>query len=74
MHIFEGERFSFLHSLQVVVETFTTTGFGLDVPWTSPEMDTFVIIMDLTEVILIFMALSVLIFPLLEDWGRFIGI
>lgn len=67
MRIYEGEQFSFLHSLQVVVETFTTTGFGSDAPWTSPEMNAFVIIMDLTGVVLIFTALPVLAFPLLED-------
>lgn len=67
MRIYEGENLSFLHSLQVVVETFTTTGFGSDAPWNSPEMNILVIIMDLTGVVLIFMALPVLAFPLLED-------
>ncbi|WP_332900336.1 potassium channel family protein [Haladaptatus sp. CMSO5] len=67
MRIYEGESLSFLHSLQVVVETFTTTGFGSDAPWQSPEMNAFVIVMDLTGVALIFMALPVLVFPLLED-------
>jgi len=67
MRVFEGEALSFLHSLQVVVETFTTTGFGSDSPWTSPEMNVLVIVMDLTGVVLIFMALPVLAFPLLED-------
>lgn len=67
MRIFEGDNLSFLHSLQVVVETFTTTGFGSDSPWNSPEMNAFVIVMDLTGVGLIFMALPVLVFPLLED-------
>ncbi|AXG08272.1 TrkA family potassium uptake protein (plasmid) [Haloplanus rubicundus] len=67
MRIYEGDNLSFLHSLQVVVETFTTTGFGSDSPWGSPEMNAFVIVMDLTGVGLIFMALPVLVFPLLED-------
>ena len=67
MRIYEGENLSFLHSLQVVVETFTTTGFGSDAPWRSPEMNALVIVMDLTGVVLIFMALPVLAFPLLED-------
>jgi Trk K+ transport system NAD-binding subunit len=67
MRVYEGERFSFLHSLQVVVETFTTTGYGSDSPWASPEMNAFVVVMDLTGVALIFMALPVLAFPLLED-------
>jgi Trk K+ transport system NAD-binding subunit len=67
MRIYEGEALSFLHSLQVVVETFTTTGFGSDAPWDSPEMNALVIVMDLTGVALIFMALPVLAFPLLEE-------
>jgi Trk K+ transport system NAD-binding subunit len=67
MRIFEGERRSFLHSLQVVVETFTTTGFGSDAPWESAEMNVLVILMDLTGVVLLFTALPVLAFPLLQD-------
>lgn len=67
MRIYEGDSRSFLHSLQVVVETFTTTGFGSDAPWETPEMNALVIVMDLTGVFLIFMALPVLVFPLLED-------
>jgi len=67
MRLFEGESQSFLHALQVVVETFTTTGYGSDAPWESAEMNALVIVMDLTGVILIFMALPVLAFPLLEE-------
>ncbi|WP_435349469.1 potassium channel family protein [Haloarchaeobius sp. HRN-SO-5] len=67
MLVFEGEDKTFLHSLQVVVEAFTTTGFGSDAPWETPEMNLFVILMDLTGVLLIFMALPVLVFPLMED-------
>ncbi|WP_228546447.1 potassium channel family protein [Halegenticoccus tardaugens] len=67
MAAFEGREPTFLHSLQVVVETFTTTGFGSDAPWWSPEMNLLVIVMDLTGVVLIFMALPVFVFPLLEE-------
>jgi Trk K+ transport system NAD-binding subunit len=67
MRIYEGDPRTFLHSLQVVVETFTTTGFGSDSPWRSPEMQVLVILMDLVGTLLIFMALPVLAFPLLED-------
>jgi Trk K+ transport system NAD-binding subunit len=67
MRTFEGADVSFLHSLQVVVETFTTTGFGSDSPWTSPEMNVLVIVMDLTGVALIFMALPVFVFPVLQS-------
>lgn len=67
MILFEGASPTFLHSLQVVVETFTTTGFGSDSPWMSPEMNLLVILMDLTGVALIFLALPALFLPLLED-------
>jgi Trk K+ transport system NAD-binding subunit len=67
MGVFEGEPVTFLHSLQVVVETFTTTGFGSDSPWLSTQMNVLVIIMDLTGVALIFLALPVLVFPLFEE-------
>jgi Trk K+ transport system NAD-binding subunit len=66
MRAFEGEPITFLHALQIVVETFTTTGFGSDSPWTSPEMNVLVIVMDLTGVALIFLALPVFVFPVLE--------
>jgi len=54
-------------SLRVVVETFTTTGYGSDAPWSTPVMRLFVIVMDLTGVVLIFLALPVLLFPLFEE-------
>jgi hypothetical protein len=62
-----GRPISFLHALQVVVETFTTTGFGSDAPWETPEMNVLIIVMDLTGVALIFLALPVLVFPLFEE-------
>ena len=67
MRVYEGRPRTFLHSLQVVVETFTTTGFGSDSPWNTPEMQVLVIVMDLVGTLLIFMALPVFAFPLLED-------
>jgi Trk K+ transport system NAD-binding subunit len=67
MSAFEGTPISYLHALQVVVETFTTTGFGSDAPWSSTEMNVLVIVMDLTGVVLIFLALPVLVFPLFEQ-------
>ncbi|MFC6953858.1 potassium channel family protein [Halorubellus litoreus] len=67
MNAIEGRPRTFLHALQVVVETFTTTGFGSDSPWQTPEMNVLVIVMDLTGVVLIFLALPVLVFPLFEE-------
>jgi len=62
-----GRDHSFLRSLQFVVETFTTTGYGSESPWTTPTMNVLVIVMDLTGVALIFLALPVLVFPAFEE-------
>jgi len=67
MTAFENDPREFLHSLQIVVETFTTTGFGSDAPWESTGMRLLVIVMDVTGVALIFLALPVLLFPLFEE-------
>ncbi len=67
MRVYEGERLSFLHSFRIVVETYTTTGFGSDAPWQTATMNLLVTVMNLTGVFLIFLALPVLAFPLLED-------
>ena len=67
MTVYENDPQPFLQSLQIVVETFTTTGFGSDAPWATPEMNVLVILMDLTGVVLIFLALPVLLFPLFEE-------
>lgn len=68
MTIYEGEQSrQFLHSLQVVVETFTTTGYGSDAGWDSPQMLVLVMLMDITGVALIFIALPVLVVPLFEE-------
>ncbi len=39
MTVYEGHNQPFYHSLQVVIETFTTTGYGSDAPWETPEMN-----------------------------------
>jgi len=67
MATYENDQVTVLHAAQVVVETFTTTGFGSDAPWTTPETNLLVIAMDLTGVVLIFLALPVLLFPLFEE-------
>ncbi|KAB7514020.1 TrkA family potassium uptake protein [Halosegnis rubeus] len=67
MTAFDNRPRTLLESLQVVVETFTTTGYGSDAGWNSRVMTLFVIVMDLTGVVLIFLALPALAFPLLEE-------
>ncbi|MGQ4555675.1 NAD-binding protein [Halobellus sp. GM3] len=67
MRTYEGDPVTFLHSMQVVVEMFTTTGFGGDSPWSSPQMNAFIIVMDLVGMALLIGTLPVLATPLLEN-------
>ncbi|TQQ81214.1 TrkA family potassium uptake protein [Halonotius terrestris] len=62
-----GTEISLLHSMQVVVETITATGYGSDAPWTSPEMNTLIILLDLTGVGLFFLALPAVLLPVFRD-------
>ena len=64
---FEDRPRTFLRSLQIVVETFTTTGFGSDAPWTSTFMNVLIITMDTVGTVMIFLALPVFLFPAIED-------
>ena len=63
----QDTEISLLHSMQVVVETITATGYGSDAPWTSPEMNTLIILLDLTGVGLFFLALPAILLPLFRD-------
>jgi Trk K+ transport system NAD-binding subunit len=62
-----GTEVSLLHSTQVVVETFTATGYGSDSPWKSPEMNVLVMLLDITGVGLFFLALPAVLLPLFQD-------
>ena len=67
MGAFENRPRSFLRSLQIVVETFTTTGFGSDAPWDTVFMNVLIIAMDTVGTVMIFLALPVFLFPAMED-------
>lgn len=58
---------SLIHSMQVVVETFTATGYGSDSPWYSTEMNMLIMVLDLTGVALFFLALPAVFVPLLQN-------
>jgi Trk K+ transport system NAD-binding subunit len=58
---------SFLYSMQFVVETLTATGYGSHSPWASPEMQTFVMVLDVTGVAIFFLALPAIFIPLFRD-------
>ncbi|WP_336135974.1 potassium channel family protein [Natronomonas amylolytica] len=63
----EGTSISLLHSMQVVVETFTATGYGSDSPWQSPQMNVLVMLLDITGVGLFFLALPAVLLPLFQE-------
>ena len=44
MRVYEGHSQPFYQSLQVVLETFTTTGYGSDAPWETIEMTLLVMV------------------------------
>ncbi len=67
MSAFEHRPQPLYQSLEVVVQTFTTVGYGENAPWTTPVMNVLVIGMQVSSLVLIFAALPVFVVPLLED-------
>ena len=67
MKIFEDTDKSYLQSIQVVIESITTAGFGGDAPWQSAEMNLFILIMNLTGVVMVFFALPLFVVPLIRE-------
>ncbi len=68
MAAFEGRQVGFLHAFHIVVETFTTTGYGEDAGlWTSPAMKALMIAMQLTGVTLVFLTFPLFLVPLVEE-------
>jgi Trk K+ transport system NAD-binding subunit len=66
--VFEGQRVDYVHSLYIVSETFTTTGFGRDAArWTSDGMLLLMVGMQLAGVGLIFLALPAVVVPLVNE-------
>ena len=66
MAAFEGESRSYLAAFHIVVETFTTTGYGEDAPWQSTQMLALVVMMQLTGIFLIFLTLPLFVVPWVE--------
>lgn len=70
MATWEGRPQPLYRSIEVVVQTVTTVGYGGDAPWTSPQMNYLTSVMMLSGLVLIFAALPVLVVPLFEDAFR----
>jgi len=67
MKLFEDTEKTYIQSIQVVIESITTAGFGGDAPWQSDEMNLFVLIMNLTGVVMVFFALPLFVVPLIRE-------
>ena len=67
MRVYENDPRSLIESFRFAVEMFSTTGFGGDAPWRSPEMNAYIAVMNLVGMALIFGALPVVATPLLES-------
>jgi len=67
MQVYEDRPRTLLESLRFTVEMFTTTGFGGDAPWTSPQMQAFVAVTDLLGMAALVGALPVFVGPILES-------
>ncbi|MFB6293273.1 MAG: TrkA family potassium uptake protein [Halonotius sp.] len=63
---FEGASPTLAHSLQVVVETVTGTGYGSDAPWTTPVANGLVVLMDLSTFLVLFVVFPYVFQPVLE--------
>ncbi|MFB6283052.1 MAG: TrkA family potassium uptake protein [Halobacteria archaeon] len=66
MSHFEHRSVSYIHAFEVVVETFTTTGYGSHAPWKSAAMNLFVVLMQFTGILLLFTTLPLFIVPAIQ--------
>lgn len=67
MSVWEGRPRSWYRALEVVIQTFTTTGYGEDAPWQSPQMNLLMIIMQLAGIGFILSAVDVFVVPWLRE-------
>lgn len=66
MAVWEGQPQPVYRSLEVVIQSFTTTGYGEDAPWQSLQMNVLAITMQLTGIGLILTAVDVFAVPWLR--------
>ena len=64
---FEGRSVPYLQAVQVVIESLTTAGFGGHAPWESQAGNAFVIVMNLSGVLLVFLAIPIFGMPLIRE-------
>jgi Trk K+ transport system NAD-binding subunit len=67
MAVWEGQSQPLYRSLQIVIQSLTTTGYGEDAPWQSLPMNLLVITMQFAGIGLILTAVDVFAVPWLRD-------
>lgn len=67
MSVWEDRPRTWYQSLEVVIQTFTTTGYGEDAPWQSPHLNLLVILMQLAGIGFILSAVDVFVVPWLQE-------
>ncbi|MFD2531343.1 potassium channel family protein [Gracilimonas halophila] len=67
MGYFEGQQVTLAQSIQVVVESLTTSGYGGFAPWESDFMNYFILWMNFTGLALLFIAFPVFFIPSLKN-------
>jgi len=66
MAVWEGRPQPLYRSLEVVIQSFTTTGYGEDAPWTTLQMNLLAVVMQLAGIGLILTAVDVFAVPWLR--------
>lgn len=67
MWTYEDQSVLYIQALQVVIEAITTAGFGGHAPWSSPQMNVLILLMNLTGVLFVFLAVPLFVVPVLQD-------
>lgn len=68
MTTLEGDPRTWYQALEVVVQSMTTTGYGQDAPWETPEMTVLMILIQLTGITYIFVAVPLFVVPWLQTF------
>lgn len=67
MTVWESRPQPLYRSLEVVIQSFTTTGYGEDAPWQTPQMNVLMILMQFAGIGLILTAVDIFAVPWLRD-------
>lgn len=63
----EGRPRGFFHALQIIVESMTTVGYGEDAPWETPYLNLFMILVQGSGILALFMVLPLFVLPWINE-------